>query len=106
MLILRARTSAVSMRGSVMGRVSAFLVRNISSTVCGWASPIPVITSYSIHYTKLYDDGKDVTFSVTAGDGAVSPASDTTVSGGQAETQFTVGSTVGVSTVTAVVTES
>jgi len=51
-------------------------------------------------------DGKDVTFSVTAGDGAVSPASDTTVSGGQAETQFTVGSTVGVSTVTAVVTES
>lgn len=51
-------------------------------------------------------DGKDVTFSVTAGDGAVSPATDTTVSGGEAETQFTVGSTVGVSTVTAVVTES
>ena len=51
-------------------------------------------------------DGKVVTFAVTAGDGAVSPSSDTTVSGGRATTQFTVGSTVGVSTVTATVTET
>ncbi len=50
-------------------------------------------------------DGKVVTFSVTAGDGAVSPSTDTTVSGGRATTQFTVGSTVGVSTITATVTE-
>jgi len=50
-------------------------------------------------------DGKDVTFSVTAGDGAVSPSTDTTISGGRATTQFTVGSTVGTSTVTATVTE-
>ena len=49
--------------------------------------------------------GKIVTFSV-AGDGAVTPASDTTDSSGRATTQFTVGSTVGISTVTATATES
>ena len=51
-------------------------------------------------------DGKVVTFSVTAGDGAITPTTDTTVSGGRATSQFTVGSTVGISTVTASVTES
>jgi hypothetical protein len=51
-------------------------------------------------------DGKTVTFSVTAGDGAITPSSDVTSSGGRASSQFTVGSTVGVSTVTASVTEA
>jgi hypothetical protein len=51
-------------------------------------------------------NGKTVTFSVTAGDGAVSPSTAVTASGGAATTQFTVGSTVGVSTVTATVTET
>lgn len=51
-------------------------------------------------------DGKTVTFAVTAGDGAVTPSSDVTTSGGRATTQFTVGATVGVSTVTATVTET
>lgn len=51
-------------------------------------------------------DGKNVVFSVTAGDGAVTPSTDVTVSGGLAESQFIVGSTVGISTVTSVVTEA
>ena len=50
--------------------------------------------------------GKVVTFGVTSGDGAIAPSSDTTDSGGRATSQFTVGSTVGVSTVTATVTET
>ncbi len=49
--------------------------------------------------------GKVVTFAVTAGDGAISPSSDTTDVVGRATSEFTVGSTVGVSTVTATVTE-
>ena len=49
--------------------------------------------------------GKTVTFSVT-GDGAVTPSSDVTDSSGRATTTFTVGQTVGVSTVTATVTET
>ena len=49
--------------------------------------------------------GKVVTFSVTTGDGAISPSSDTTDVVGRATSEFTVGSTVGVSTVTATVTE-
>jgi len=48
--------------------------------------------------------GKTVTFAVTAGDGAVTPASSTTNGSGRAATTFTVGNTVGVSTVTATVT--
>ncbi len=49
--------------------------------------------------------GKVVTFAVTEGDGATAPSTDTTDSEGRATTQFTVGSTVGVSTITATVTE-
>ena len=50
-------------------------------------------------------NGKTVTFSVT-GDGAVTPSSDITTGAGRATTSFTVGATVGVSTVTATVTET
>ena len=50
--------------------------------------------------------GKVVTFAVTAGDGAVTPATDTTDGAGGATTVFSVGATVGVSTVTATVTEA
>ena len=49
--------------------------------------------------------GKTVTFSVS-GDGAVTPSSDTTDGVGRATTQFTVGASVGISTVTATVTET
>ena len=47
-----------------------------------------------------------VTFSVTTGDGAITPATDTTDGSGRATSQFIVGSTVGVSVVTATVTEA
>jgi len=50
--------------------------------------------------------GKVVTFAVTAGDGALTPSTDATDVVGRATTQYTVGSTVGVSTVTATVTET
>jgi hypothetical protein len=49
--------------------------------------------------------GKTVTFNVT-GDGAAAPSSDTTDAAGRATTQFTVGASVGISTVTATVTET
>jgi hypothetical protein len=50
--------------------------------------------------------GKTVTFSVTSGDGAITPSTGSTNGSGRATTQYTVGSTVGVSTVTATVTET
>jgi len=49
--------------------------------------------------------GKTVTFSVS-GDGAATPSSDTTDGAGRATTQFTVGASVGISTITATVTET
>jgi len=49
-------------------------------------------------------EGKSVQFFVSSGDGSVSPASDTTDSLGEATTEYTVGSTVGLTRITAIVT--
>jgi hypothetical protein len=57
---------------------------------------------------NVYGDvlaSKSVSFSVSSGDGAVSPATDTTDGSGEAQTTYTVGSTVGASTITATVTD-
>lgn len=45
--------------------------------------------------------GKTVTFTVSAGDGAVSPSTDCTTASGTASTTYTVGATVGTTTITA-----
>lgn len=88
-------------------RISAFMAVNAEDvTLPAGTSQQTFVNADVINAWGESLDGKVVTFSVTAGDGAVSPSSDTTVSGGRATTQFTVGSTVGVSTVTATVTET
>jgi hypothetical protein len=88
-------------------RISAFMAVNAEDvTLPAGTSQQTFVNADVINAWGEELDGKVVTFSVTAGDGAVSPSSDTTVSGGRATTQFTVGSTVGVSTVTATVTET
>ena len=87
-------------------RISAFMAVNAEDvTLPAGTSQQTFVNADVINAWGEALDGKVVTFSVTAGDGAVSPSSDTTVGGGRASTQFTVGSTVGVSTVTATVTE-
>jgi len=87
-------------------RISAFMAVNAEDvTLPAGTSQQTFVNADVINAWGETLDGKVVTFAVTAGDGAVSPSSDTTVSGGRATTQFTVGSTVGVSTVTATVTE-
>jgi hypothetical protein len=88
-------------------RISAFMAVNAQDTTM----PAGTAQSTLVHADVINAwgeplDGKDVTFQVTAGDGAVTPSTDTTISGGRATTQFTVGATVGVSTVTATVTEN
>ena len=50
-------------------------------------------------------ESKTVAFSVSSGDGSVSPSSDTTDALGEASTTYTVGSTVGTSSLRAVVTD-
>lgn len=87
-------------------RISAFMAVNAQDTTL----PAGTAQSTSVNADVINAwgealDGKDVTFQVT-GDGAVTPSTDTTISGGRATTQFTVGATVGVSTVTATVTEN
>lgn len=47
---------------------------------------------------------KSVSFSITSGDGSISPATDITDDHGEANTTYTVGATVGTSTISAVVT--
>jgi hypothetical protein len=88
-------------------RISAFMAVNAQDTTL----PAGTAQSTLVHADVINAwgtalDGKEVTFQVTAGDGAVTPSADTTVGGGRATTQFTVGSTVGVSTVQATVTET
>lgn len=88
-------------------RISAFMSVNAEDvTLPAGTSQQTFVNADVINAWGETLDGKDVTFSVTAGDGAVTPSTDTTISGGRATTQFTVGSTVGVSTVTATVTET
>ena len=88
-------------------RISAFMSVNAEDTTlpAGTAQSTDVNADVINAWGEALD-GKSVTFAVTAGDGAVTPSTDTTISGGRATTQFTVGSTVGVSTVTATVTET
>jgi hypothetical protein len=88
-------------------RISAFMAVNAEDvTLPAGTAQQTYVNADVINAWGEALDGKTVTFAVTAGDGAVSPSSDPTVSGGRATTQFTVGSTVGVSTVTATVTET
>ncbi len=88
-------------------RISAFMAVNAEDTTlpAGTAQQT-FVNADVINAWGESLDGKVVTFAVSAGDGAVSPSTDTTVSGGRATSQFTVGSTVGVSTITASVTEA
>lgn len=88
-------------------RISAFMSVNADDTTLpAGTAQATLVNADVINAWGESLDGKEVTFQVTAGDGAVTPSTDTTVSGGRAQTQFTVGSTVGVSTVTATVTET
>ncbi len=88
-------------------RISAFIAVNANDvTLPAGTAQQTFVNADVINAWGEAKSGKVVTFSVTAGDGAVSPSSDNTDSGGRATTQFTVGSTVGVSTVTATVTET
>jgi len=92
---------------NVDDRISAFMAVNaLDNTLPAGTALQTLVNADVINAWGETLDGKVVTFAVTAGDGAVSPSSNTTVSGGRASTQFTVGSTVGVSTVTATVTEA
>jgi hypothetical protein len=87
-------------------RISAFMAVNAEDTTLpAGTAQSTLINADVINAWGESLDGKDVTFQVT-GDGAVTPSTDTTISGGRATTQFTVGATVGVSTVTATVTEN
>jgi hypothetical protein len=87
-------------------RISAFMAVNAQDTTLpAGTAQSTLVNADVINAWGEALDGKDVTFQVT-GDGAVTPSTDTTISGGRATTQFTVGATVGVSTVTATVTEN
>ena len=88
-------------------RISAFMAVNAQDTTLpAGTAQSTLVDADVINAWGEALDGKEVTFQVTAGDGAVTPSTDTTISGGRATTQFTVGATVGVSTVTATVTET
>ncbi len=89
--------------------VSAFLAVNaIDVTLAAGTETSTTVNADVINAWGETLDGKAVTWSVSAGDGAVSPSSSTTgtPSAGRAFTTFTVGSTVGVSTITASVTDT
>jgi hypothetical protein len=89
-------------------RVSAFMAVNADDVTlpAGTAQETEVNADVINAWGEALD-GKTVTFSVT-GDGAVTPSSSVTGASetGRATTTFTVGQTVGVSTVTATVTET
>ncbi|MBD3260707.1 MAG: hypothetical protein GF334_03385 [Candidatus Altiarchaeales archaeon] len=88
-------------------RISAFMAVNADDTTLpAGTAQATLVNADVINAWGEALDGKEVTFQVTAGDGAVTPSTDTTISGGRAQSTFTVGSTVGVSTVTATVTET
>lgn len=88
-------------------RVSAFMAVNADDTnlPAGTAQQTFVNADVINAWGEVLG-GKVVTFAVTAGDGAITPSTNTTDVGGRAISQFTVGSTVGVSTITATVTET
>lgn len=88
-------------------RISAFMAVNAEDvTLPAGTSQQTFVHADVINAWGESLDGKTVTFSVTAGDGAITPSTDVTAGGGRATSQYTVGSTVGVSTVTATVTET
>jgi len=92
---------------NVDDRISAFMAVNaLDNTLPAGTAQQTLVNADVINAWGETLNGKIVTFAVTAGDGAVTPSTGVTVSGGRAVTQFTVGSTVGVSTVTATVTEA
>ncbi len=88
-------------------RISAFMAVNAEDVTlpAGTEQQTPVNADVINAWGEVLS-GKVVTFSVTVGDGAITPATDTTDGSGRATSQFIVGSTVGVSTVTATVTEA
>jgi hypothetical protein len=89
-------------------RISAFMAVNAEDVTlpAGTAQDTPVNADVINAWGEALD-GKTVTFTV-AGDGAVDPSSYVTgtVTPGRATTTFVVGQTVGISTVTATVTET
>lgn len=87
-------------------RISAFMAVNAEDTTLpAGTAQSTLVNADVINAWGESLNGKQVTFQVTAGDGAVTPSTDTTAGNGRATTQFTVGASVGVSTVTATVTE-
>lgn len=87
-------------------RISAFMAVNAEDvTLPAGTSQQTFVNADVINAWGEALDGKTVTFSVTAGDGAITPSTDVTSGGGRATSQFTVGSSTGVSTITATVTE-
>jgi hypothetical protein len=91
-------------------RISAFIAVNaLDVTLPAGTTQDTPVNADVINAWGEAKNGKTVTFAVTAGDGAVSPSSVVTTgtapNAGRATTTFTVGSTVGVSTITATVTE-
>ena len=87
-------------------RISAFMAVNAEDVTlpAGTAQQTAVNADVINAWGEILS-GKVVTFSVTTGDGVTSPSSDTTDGAGRATTQFTVGATVGISVITATVTE-
>ena len=87
-------------------RISAFMAVNaLDITLPAGTAQDTTVNADVINAWGEALNGKTVTFSV-AGDGATTPSSSITTGAGRATTTFTVGATVGVSTVTATVTET
>ena len=92
---------------NIDSRISAFMAVNAEdvSMPAGTANQTFVNADVINAWGEVLN-GKVVTFQVTSGDGVTAPPSDTTVGDGRATVTFTVGSSVGVSVVTATVTET
>ncbi len=89
--------------------ISAFLAVNaVDVTLAAGTETSTTVNADVINAWGETLDGKTVTWSVSTGDGAVAPSSSSTgtPTAGRAVTTFTVGSTVGVSTITASVTDT
>lgn len=88
-------------------RISAFMAVNALDTTLPAGTALQTLVNADvINAWGESLNGKVVTFTVSAGDGAVTPATDTTAGAGRASTQFVVGSNVGISVITASVSES
>jgi len=85
---------------------SAFAAVNVDDfTLRAGTSDTSDVTAEVINAWGEALSGKTVNFSVIQGDGAVAPPSDTTDGNGEANTQYTAGSTPGAVTIKASITE-